>query len=55
MNMPKSKIGTNHIKLTRQVFPRATIDDFKKIEVILNELKDLAEENKRVEKKYNLD
>ncbi len=39
----------------RQLFPRATSDDFTKLEEIGVELKDLEEENKRVIEKYNLD
>jgi uncharacterized protein YPO0396 len=39
----------------RQLFPRATADDFAQLEKIGAELKDLEEENKRVEEKYNLD
>jgi len=39
----------------RQLFPRATLDDFKQLEKIGTELKDLEEENKRIKEKYNLD
>lgn len=39
----------------RQLFPRATTDDFTKLEEIGVELKDLEEENKRIIEKYNLD
>lgn len=39
----------------RQLFPRATQDDFIQLEKIGTELKDLEEENKRIIEKYNLD
>lgn len=38
-----------------QLFPRATLDDFVRLERIGTELKDLEEENKKIKEKYNLD
>ncbi len=39
----------------RRLFPRATLDDFKRLEEIGIELKDFEEENERIIGKYNLD
>ena len=39
----------------RQLFPRATSDDFVQLEKIGTELEDLEEENKKIREKYNLD
>jgi len=39
----------------RRLFPRATLDDFKRLEEIGTELKDFEEENERIIGKYNLD
>lgn len=38
----------------RQLFPRATADDFAQLEKIGAELKDFEEEDKRIREKYNL-
>lgn len=39
----------------RQLFPRATADDFAQLEKIGTKLKDFEEKDKRIREKYNLD